>query len=362
MRPAFPNFLGAVGFAVLLLALLAAPAVVARLGILDRSTAYPTMPVGAGPTRHIERQIFEEHGDLDVAFIGSSLMWSGVDAPYVQSALSDALGREAAVTVIASVWPGLDRDYAFLRDLLQRRRVRLVVLQFPHRNRPTLDFAAEVNRVSDQPHVQAYRFYRVGEFPRVMDGLDWHGRTALYAEAVLGMPRHLLSMLRPNMMAPSPVEATLGTRFQQLGFYGAPFEPFRPTPPTVPAEEMIYSEATSASYRFFDEPLPPYQAQFAKLIASLIAEYDVPAVLLHVPQANEIDAEFVEERVNWLEDTGIDATMVGIPPAKLFRGFDEAETYKFFSSDHLNENGAIYFTHTVMPALLKVYMDNEKIR
>jgi hypothetical protein len=81
---------------------------------------------------------------------------------------------------------------------------------------------------------------------------------------------------------------------------------------------------------------------------------------LHIPQANEIDAEVVEERVDWLEATGIDATLVGIPPARLFRGFSEQETLRFFSSDHLNQNGAAFFTRAVTPALLEVYAAREQ--
>lgn len=360
MRPAFSDVRYAAAFAALLLALLAAPAVVSSISVLDRSTVYSTMPTGTGPASHIQRQIFEETDDLDIVFIGSSLMWSAIDAPYVQSALTAQLGRQAAVTVIASVWPGLDRDYAYLRDLLMRRRVGLAVIQFPNRNRPTRDAAAEVNRVSDQPHVQSYRFYRVGEFPRVDEAVDLRYRVALYAEAVLGLPRHALAMLRPDYVTPAAVEVTLGARLQPFGFYGAPYEIFRPTPPDFRPEEMTYSEDAASRYRFFDEPLPPYQQQFARLIAALLGEYGVPAVLLHIPQANEIDAEFVEERENWLESTGIDAEMIGIPPANLFERFSRADTVKFFSSDHLNDNGAIYFTRAVTPALLRVYSRNEE--
>ena len=359
MRPAFSKPRYAAAFAALLAVMIAAPAIVAGLGLLDRATVYGTLPVGAGPASHLQRQIFRETADIDILFVGSSLMWSGIDAPHVQQALSAALGREAVVTVLASVWPGLDRDYAFLKDVLARRRVGMVVIQFPNRDRPTLDAAAEVNRVSDQPHVQAFRLFRAGEFPEIGEGLAWRARLALYAGAILGLPRHLLSLVRADRVAPSPVEATLGARFQPLGFYGAPFEPFTPAAPQFSPAELTYSPSAS-SYEFFAEPLPPYQRHFARLIARLLAAHGVHAVVLHIPQANEIDAEVVEERVDWLEATGIDATLVGIPPARLFRGFSEQETLRFFSSDHLNQNGAAFFTRAVTPALLEVYAAREQ--
>jgi hypothetical protein len=347
-----------VAFATLLLALLAAPAVVDRLGVLDRADVYTTIPIGAGPFAHIQQQVFEETGALDVAFVGSSFMWSGIDAPYFERELSRALGRQARVTVLASVWPGLDRDYVILRDLLARRRVELVVLQFPNRDRPTDDPAAEMNRVADEPHVHAFRFYRVGELDEVNQGLPWRARAALYAGAVLGIPRHLLTLVRPNYMAPSPFESTLGARFETRGYYGAPFEPFRPDPPQIDASEMIFSPSSASSYRFFDEPLPPYQTHFAKLIGALLAAYDLPAIVLHIPQANELTADVVEERVNWLELTGVSGPMVGIPPARLFAGLTNDEIRRLFVSDHFNENGTIYFTRAVTPALLRAFTDH----
>jgi len=358
MTPAFAGPRQAAVFAALLAALMVAPLVVANLGVLDRSQVYPTLPVGAGPYSHIQRQVFEESADLDVVFVGSSLMWSGIDAPYVQRELSRVLGRDAVVTVLASVWPGLDRDYAILRDLLARRRVRLVVFQLPNRNRPTADPAAAINRVGDEPHVYAYRFFRVGELPA--GDLPPRAETALYAGAVLGLPRHLLSFVRPNYTEPAPVAANLGARFVALGFYGAQYEPYRPSPPALGANELIYSPATAATFGFFDEPLPPYQTHFAHLIADLLKQHEVPAVVLHIPQANEISANVVEERVNWIEEFDIDGSMVGIPPTRLFAGMSDAEVERFFLNDHLNENGTIYFTRAVMPALLRLATEHDK--
>ena len=62
MRPAFSRVRSAAAFAALLAALLAAPAVVARLGVLDRATVYATMPVGNGPfkaSQYVDGQYME---------------------------------------------------------------------------------------------------------------------------------------------------------------------------------------------------------------------------------------------------------------------------------------------------------------
>lgn len=355
MPPAFQNVRQAAAFAALLLVVLSGPAVVGSLGVLDREDVYTSVPTFAGPTAHLHAEIFGKDDPLDIAFIGSSFMWAGIDAPHVQRELSQALGRPANVAVLASAWPGLDRDYAYLHDLLSRRTVRLAVLQLPNRVRPTDDPAAEYNRVADEPHVQAFRLFRVGELPGALDGLASRYRAVLYAGAVLGLPRHVLSLVRPNHLSPSEVSATLGARLDPAGYFGGPYERFRPEPPVVPVSDMIYGEGDDSTFAFFDEPLPPYQLHFARRMGALLAEHGVPAILLHIPQANELRAERVEERQQWLEVTGIDATLVGIPPARLFGDFTREEALRFFSSDHLNDNGAIYFTRAVTPALLQVF-------
>jgi hypothetical protein len=124
---------------------------------------------------------------------------------------------------------------------------------------------------------------------------------------------------------------------------------------------MIFSGSTGAAYSFFDEPLPPYQTHFAKLIGALLAEHGVPAVVLHIPQAHEATVDVVEERLDWLELSGASGPMIGVPPARLFAGFDEEEVKRFFVSDHLNENGTIYFTRAVAPALLQAFADHEAV-
>ncbi|MBI5772286.1 MAG: hypothetical protein HZA89_00915 [Verrucomicrobia bacterium] len=360
MEPAFTSSRQASAFALLLLALLALPAVVGRTGALDRAQVYPTIPVAAGPYAYIHRQIFEEKGELDIAFVGSSFMWAGINTPYVQQQLTAALGREAKVVTLASVWPGLDRDYALLKDLLSRRKVKLLVLNFPNRELPTDDPDFVINRVSATPHIQAFRFYRAGEFPEVADGLPFTSQASLYASAVLGMPRHLLSRVRPDFTAPAEAELELGAHKVRRGYYGAPYAEWRPAPPAIDPEEMIYRDATRSSFRFYQEPMPPYQMHFVRLIGQLLRETKVPVAILHIPHACERKVDAVEERLNWPELLGVSALLIGVPPARLFAGLGDEEIKRLYSSDHLNDNGNAYFTRAVTPALVRVFTEHEK--
>jgi hypothetical protein len=71
--------------------------------------------------------------------------------------------------------------------------------------------------------------------------------------------------------------------------------------------------------------------------------------------------ESVDERMQWLEATGISASMVGVSPARIFGDFTDEEALRFFGSDHLNDNGAIYFTAVVTPALIEVFTEHARV-
>lgn len=362
MTPAFASPRHAAAFALLVGGLLAAPAVIGAAGGLDRARVYATIPTAAGPYVHFQRQIFESEGDLDIAFVGSSFMWSAVHTPMVRDSLQAAVGRPVRLTTLASVWPGLDRDYVVLRDLLTHRRVRMVVLQLPNRDLPTDDPHATVNRVTDEPHLRASRFYQVGALPGMTVGLPLRARAALYGGAVVGLPRHLLSLARPDRRRADPVEATLGARFDRRGYFGDRYQAFRPEPPALEADKITHRRCAPPACRLYAEPLPEYQMHFVRLMGALLREHGVPAIILHVPQANERHATAVEERVDWFALMGPGATLIGVPPAQLFRGLTDDEIKRFYVSDHFNENGAVFFTKAILPALLQRFREHEAPR
>src|SRR6185369_7920682 len=96
-----------------------------------REAAWSGVPTCEGPFSHIQQGVFEEKGDIDLLFIGSSFLWAGIDTPQVERAQSAQLGRKATVLTLGSNWWGEDLTYFLLRDLLARRRVKMVVFSMP---------------------------------------------------------------------------------------------------------------------------------------------------------------------------------------------------------------------------------------
>ena len=150
MRPAFSSTQQAAAFALVLLLLLALPLLMGKKLLPPRVEIYTSTPAVLGPYHHLYRQIFEETNDIDIAFMSSSRMLHGVDAPYVQHALSQKLGRPAVVLTLSWDWSGFDANYFITRDLLQHRKVKMIVF-------------CDESRVGDNPHHAAPRWFRFGD-------------------------------------------------------------------------------------------------------------------------------------------------------------------------------------------------------
>ncbi len=75
MQPAFSSTKQAAAFATLILLILLSPALVGKSLLRSRDQIYSSLPWGVGPYPYLHNQIFEEKGDIDVAFMGTSTMW-----------------------------------------------------------------------------------------------------------------------------------------------------------------------------------------------------------------------------------------------------------------------------------------------
>jgi hypothetical protein len=359
MPPAFSSTRQAAAFALLVAVLLALPALVARTGWLKRRDVYAATPWKCGPFPWIQQQIFAETKDADVVFLGSSRIWAAFNTPFVQQKLSEQLGREAEVFTLAWPWPGFDAAYLIARDLLDRRRVHMLVIH-------------DESRTWSGPQINSWRWFRIGENSEALAGLSWLDQARLFGGAVLGMPRQLLSLVRPNLLEDV---AACKTNFwstergaldfvETRGAYAArlawgmslDFVPFRTHGDATSADALIYSAETREAFKFTDRAMVPYERHFARKLARLCQERGTRLVFLHTAVLSERGQTVISERQFWPGVLGAPADIVGIPPAKMFAGIPEADLPKLFYNDyHLNQSGQEMFTPLITPELLKLY-------
>jgi hypothetical protein len=366
MRPAFTSTKAAAAFAGLLLLVLLAPVLAGKKFLPPREQAYATLSWGYSAYPWIRHEIFEETNDIDVVFMGASRMFFGVDVPYVQAELSKKLGRPAVVRAVAWTGAGYDALYLLAQDLLAHRRVRLLVFD-------------DENRTSAFRNPAIPAWFRWGEDAAALSGLSLAEQARFYFAAVLGMPRNLLGQVRSDLPAalvsarPNILEqfhhtdsiaGHLGTASARLGFADAPlqwgdaasFAPYVPQTSATPADAEVYSSTGKTDYAFARAPLPDCQVHFARQFSAVARVHGCRLVLLHHPILEEGRSPLIQERSYWPDIFQTEVTMLGIPPAKLFGGLNDAAMKSLFIEPvHLNQNGQKYFTLLITPRLLQLY-------
>lgn len=367
MRPAFSSTKSAAAFALLLLVLLALPVIVGKNWLPPREQSYDTLSWGSGPYPWIYHAIFEEKGDIDILFIGSSHVLHCLDAHFLQDQLSIKLGRPAVVRVMGWGGAGYDVLYFITRDLLEHRKVRLLV------------FYNENNEATAR-NIKSPAWFRLADGAETLHGLPLTGQAYFYFAAVAGMPRNLLALFCPNL--PAELHATppnyweehyhttnladnLGSTSSELGFDARPnadvdptipFVPYLPTNSASPLDACVYSPASQTNFQFSSTPLPAWQIHFAQLFLAMARQKDVRLVLLHIPMLDEARTPAVQERAFWQENSGDNLLLLGVPPLKMFGGLTDDEVRKLYVNyGHMNKNGQEYFTRLITPALLKIY-------
>ncbi|QNI36585.1 hypothetical protein [Edaphobacter albus] len=328
--------------------LLTLPELMSVAGLPPRDRVYSGIRVETGMGPADEHQIFEEKEPVDILFVGSSLMVRGIDIPYLQQQLSEKLGRPARISHLSLKWQGLDMQYMLMRDFLEHRKAGMVIMDMP-----TLAL------IGDSPHIQAYRWMRWGEFPTSTADLSFRDRMAIYGAQVLGAPRQLVNYLRPNRKIQNQqLVANLGSQseYGSVGYFGGPFVDEPRTPPTIPVDSMFSHGPEDKNFDFAGLPLGPYHRYWAQQIGKLATEYNVPFVMIHIPEDTERGMDRVPERMYWPQVVGLpSAPVIGIPSATLFRNTPPAEVKNYYYDQHFNDNGKEMFTRAITPAVLDLY-------
>jgi hypothetical protein len=304
------------------------------------------MSDAAGPVGVQVREIFRDPSNADVLFLGSSLVRAAIDTPIVEKALSMRLGRPAHVEMLALNWQGMDLQYFLLRDYLKTHRAGLVLWNLPVPGSRNLE-----------PHIEAFRWVRFGEYSDALFGLSLPYRLALYSDMVLGAPRELLAHLRPNLLSTEELELQIAS--QRSGYYGQPFVPELVDSVPTPTLEQSLQEPPYSLVQAAGKPLNSYEYHFAMKILELAKETHTKIVLLHIPIDSEQGLDYIPERSRWDDSLHLDAPMIGTTSDVLFNGVSKERVHNFYRDQHMNMNGSELFTRDIVPAILHVYSDKD---
>lgn len=346
LRPAFATNAQTVCFLALVVSLLILPWIISKSGLISRRNSYEIMPENQGAFSFVKNEIFDNKEDIDILFVGSSVLFAGIDTPQVEKELSKKLGRATRVRTFGHYFNSIDITYAQIRDLLERKRVRLIVLSIPRMP------------YTEGPSPITFRFIRYSDDKELFDGLPLKSKISLYACGVLRSPRDLLTMIRPNLSKPSPFAKNLGADKEDWGRGRDPrkFKRFTPTSPSIPSANLIYSPENQDKFEFTNDEITYHQNYYLEKLIELLRDNQVPVMMINIPQYTERRSPKVVERKDWSKSFGSDIPLVGVQPTVLFAGLGEEEIEKLFYDEiHFNTNGNEFYTRTVLPAILEVY-------
>lgn len=302
-----------------------------------------------GPVGEETDTIYNDPHDADVLFVGSSQIRVDIKTDLVEKSLSAHLGRPAHVRMLAMYWPGMDYQYFMLRDYFKRHKATLIVFNLPQQNGFT-----------NEPHVQAYRWVRFGEYTDALRGLPLRYRIFLYGEMVLGAPRELLARIRPNLIGSDEMtyeEHARWSKFdplQRLGFMGSPFVPDS-LPGAAPGETFL-QPANSPIFTVVGPKPGVYQEHFLRLIVNLAQQHGSKIVFIHMPQSFDYGETKLEELASWSKMFGPNAEIIAAPETVFFPEMDRQRYLHFFKDEnHLNYNGEAWFTEKITPTIVKAY-------
>lgn len=368
MSPAFSSLRQLGAFILLLLLVLLLPVLLDKSMLPQREQIYGwTGWDSTGPHPYHHRLIFEEKGDIDVLFIGSSRIFHAIDTVRVQEELGKNLGRPAVVRTMGWGGAGFDALYFMTKDLLRHRKVRMLVFY-------------DECQMLDQPNSLAPDWFRLADDGQVLTGLPWHRQAAYYFAAILGVPKNVLCLVRHNlppdltaekmkavaeMYHADDIATKLGSMTAYDGFSDnasysgyAPFAAY--TPPTTgkSTQVAVYASGTKAKFEFSGSPVPAWQLHFGRKFTKLARQEGVKLVLLHLPTTDDMKSTVINEREFWPEVLQGDVALVGIAPAVFFGGMTAEEARLLYRDHvHFNKNGQSYFTSLMLPILLKLYDD-----
>lgn len=366
MRPAFSSTKQATAFFLMLLILLAAPWL-ASLGV-------PPQPelTSSNESYRWERYpwvqdlIYEEKGDIDIAFVGSSHLLYGIDTPFVQNALDEKMGYPTTVRSICWKGSGFDSLFFFTKDLLAHRKVKTLVIYD--------ETAGDARNSFEEVQIYTPTWFRYQTHGSLTRSLPIKEQCVYYFASVLGTPRNLLESVIPNL--PVNPDTTpdnfihwepynsenLGCVRQELAFdpklgpRKGSFVSHVPEGEVSPDEAILYGPDTRAEFTFLRSDLPVIQSEFARRFARLANENGCHVVVLNVPMYPDRRSETIVETYNWTDLMGPDLPILGIAPEKVFRGLTDPEVAQlYFDPAHLNQNGQQFFTPLITPALLSLH-------
>lgn len=266
--------------------------------------------------------------DIDVLFIGSSQLRSGIEHESLRESYHRATGNDIDTLTIGHNWDGLDLVYFKLRDFLEHNKANLVVVESPNYD----------PNDGNHPHPDTKFFFRIADDPEFFWGLPKTIALKLYAEQVLVAPRLLIGALLGETGRDAEhnrVARDRGSLLRKQGFNGASFERFEISKPCNLTVDNVLLPTDLPDDKLFGAPVQFWERHFLTAMDDLLRRHGTKAVFLRYPYMNFAGTGFVERN----SDFPAFWDAYSLSNEQLFEDHP-LETF-YHDNSHLNMNGAL---------------------
>ena len=351
LRPAFRSKREGALFVLVIVLLLALPFVPKRF-FVSQQDIYRTLPPLNGSWDYFWSEVIPDPAPIDVLFLGDSTIARSIDPNTVRRALSASGSREPSVFAFSHSAFGYDFDYVFMKALLERKKVKRLVLHAEPRIREAKFWG------------WIYTLWDLSEHADVLWGLSPSWRFVIYAQAIRALPNHVLMLLRDQARYPSLEQEKarltgdpnsrheLYRRYKGAKIQGGDPAMLAPGSAVAP-EDVLLNRAHLPEWVKPESKLSPYQNHFFDALLRLAQRHGVEVVLLHTPVAWDPRREIPMREIA-PDSIGYDLPIIAPSLEQLFPGTDHA---LFFDPDgrHMTAVGAARFTQVMTQALVRLY-------
>lgn len=319
------------------------------------------VPLRYGPFHFLSQKIYEEKGDIDIAFFGSSAIWTSIDAKILSTQLSKDLGRNVTVYNFGSNWLYDNLTYDLALRTLGKRKIKLAIIELhswansENEEHPGSfyfsDFFTIYPLIKDSPLLLAkYYGHAFLGFPRAFVGMIFNNKRS-------GLTKSSADLLKTYLENNGSYTSELGWQSYDSKKEREPFTPYRPTTPHIPISQMLYRHQDDDPRRSKDSiPLSQMQKAYLRQIYLELKRNGGKLAFI------DVDNNIGEENL-WLSRKYNDDLFEGniIPLVKvrsqtLLENFsDDQKKLLNYNERHRNKNGAEFFTKTVYPAIKELY-------
>jgi hypothetical protein len=325
--------------ALLLLTLFAYPLGVRRAHLLS------SLSSSEGDARFLIEQIYKEKSDIDVAIIGNCTLWWQLYTPDLKAQLEKKHQRPMNVLTFGYNHFGSDLPYLILKDLVQNRKVKNLILATP-----------KIEDYNEFPHRNAISWWLYPSDLPVSGELSVLGHVKLLGLSFFtSLRRIVLASSAKNLDIPSHSAKVFGFNTERIekSIAGEFREPQVPALSSVPLSVHSKREPLAAQMRIGSPLLQGDWNLFYKKIADIAREQNIHVTFVDSPHAAEFESD--SETITWgFENFFREETDLITLPFKQWKEALPPDVSNQVAAGHnLTFLGARLFTAAIGPSLVE---------